>query len=359
MMKRLLAAALIFLIANNALAQGFGIPSRHGGIGFGNLQKFTGLRFNYKDQDVERIDGINVTVWSSRSEDRQTGRMNGLAIGLPMAMGVETQNGISVGVFGAGAVKNLSGINIGGLGVGAGANVSGFNLGGLGVGAGGDLNGVTIAGLGAGSGGDVTGFSFGGLGVGAGGDLAGISIGGLGVGSGGSVTGISVGGIGVGSGEDIRGVTGALVGVGAGGKIRGLTVAGVGVGSGEGITGLTVSVVGIGSPKVNGIAFASVVGADQMKGIMLAPAFLRVGDGKRRLHDDDDNDAAQDVRLTGLGISIFNRVMGEQRGVTIGAVNYTQSIKGVQFGIINIVRDNPKGLRVLPIFNTRFGKKGN
>jgi hypothetical protein len=356
MTKRIYISLLFLLAATGLFAQGFGIPSKHGGIGFGNLKKFTGLRFNYKDHDVEKIVGVNVTVWTTKHEDQQTGTMTGIAIGLPMAMGVENQRGISVGLFGAGAVQNLSGINIGGLGVGAGGDVSGFNFGGLGVGSGGDLNGVNIGGLGAGSGGDVRGFSFGGLGVGAGGSLSGISIGGLGVGSGGDVSGLSVGGIGVGSGEDITGVSGALVGVGAGGRIRGITVAGVGVGSGEGITGLTFAVVGIGSPKVNGIAIASVVGGDRLKGIIVAPGFLRVGDRKR---NNDDNDDPSEVRLTGLGISAFNRVMGEQRGVTIGAVNYAENIKGVQFGIINIVKSNPKGLRVLPIFNTRFGKKGS
>ena len=28
--------------------------------------------------------------------------------------------------------------------------------------------------------------------------------------------------------------------------------------------------------------------------------------------------------------------------------------KGVQIGLVNIVRDNPKNLRVLPVFNTKF-----
>lgn len=41
----------------------------------------------------------------------------------------------------------------------------------------------------------------------------------------------------------------------------------------------------------------------------------------------------------------------------MGVVNYTDKIKGVQLGLINIVKENPKGLRVLPLFNTRFGKK--
>jgi hypothetical protein len=354
MMKRLFTATVLLFATTCSFGQGFGIPSKQGGIGFGNLPKFTGIRFNYKDHDVEKIAGVNITVWRAKEEDQQTGTMTGLAIGLPISMGVESQRGISVGIFGAGAKQNLSGINIGGLGVGAGGDVSGFNFGGLGVGSGGDLTGINIGGLGTGSGGAVRGFSFGGLGVGAGGSLAGVSIGGIGVGSGGDVSGLSVGGIGVGSGEDITGVTGALVGVGAGGKIRGITVAGVGVGSGEGITGLTFAVVGIGSPKVNGIAIASVVGGDQLKGIILAPAFLRVGDRKR---NNENNDQPREVRMTGLGISIFNRILGEQRGVAIGAVNYTESIKGVQFGIINIVKENPKGLRVLPIFNTRFGKR--
>lgn len=358
MLKRIFTALILFCAALGAFAQGFGIPSKNGGIGFGNLKKFTGVRFNYKDHDVERIVGVNVTVWSAKEDEQQTGTMTGIALGLPIAMGVENQRGVSIGILGAGARQNISGINIGGLGVGAGGNVSGFNFGGLGVGSGGDLNGVNIGGLGAGSGGEVRGLNIGGLGVGAGGSLSGISFGGLGVGSGGDVSGLSVGGIGVGSGEDITGVSGALVGVGAGGRIRGITVAGVGVGSGEGITGLTMAFVGIGSPKVNGIAIAGVVGGDRVKGIMVAPAFLRVGDLKRHRDGDDTDDDPQDVRFTGLGISLFNRVVGEQRGVTIGAVNYTKTIKGVQFGIINIVRENPRGLRVLPIFNTRFGRKG-
>jgi hypothetical protein len=39
-------------------------------------------------------------------------------------------------------------------------------------------------------------------------------------------------------------------------------------------------------------------------------------------------------------------VKGSQKGVTIGAVNYKHTIKGIQIGIINIVKESPKGLRV-------------
>ncbi|MCX6569363.1 MAG: hypothetical protein NT147_10000 [Candidatus Aminicenantes bacterium] len=46
---------------------------------------------------------------------------------------------------------------------------------------------------------------------------------------------------------------------------------------------------------------------------------------------------------------------GTLNGLSIGIVNYAWKLeKGVQIGVVNIVRDNPKGLRVLPIFNADF-----
>jgi len=342
------------LLFNNGFSQGLGIPSKHGGIGFGNLAKFTGIRFNFKDRNVEKINGINTTIWNSKDDSDQTGTVNGISLGLPMATGHENQNGLSLGV-GIAATKNLSGINIGILGAGAGNNVTGFNFGGLGVGTGQDLRGVTIGGLGAGAGGDVVGVNIGGLGIGAGGSLTGFSFGGLGVGSGGNVTGISIGGAGVGAGENIRGLTFALGGIGAGQKVTGITIAGLGLGAGEELKGISAAGLGIGSPKVTGLAIALAVGGLDMKGIMIAPAYFRVGGGTNK-HDDGTITTEEGV-MTGLSVSAFNQIKGEQRGVALGIVNITRAIKGIQFGVINIVKDNPRGLRVLPIFNTRFGKR--
>ena len=45
---------------------------------------------------------------------------------------------------------------------------------------------------------------------------------------------------------------------------------------------------------------------------------------------------------------------GQQRGIAIGIFNYAHTVRGVQLGLLNYVRDNPKGLRLLPIFNTGF-----
>jgi hypothetical protein len=58
--------------------------------------------------------------------------------------------------------------------------------------------------------------------------------------------------------------------------------------------------------------------------------------------------------MTGLMASAFNYVRGHQTGLAVGIVNYAYSVKGLQIGFVNIVRDNPRGLKVLPIFNSSF-----
>jgi hypothetical protein len=347
-------AVAFALLFNNAFPQGLGIPTKRGGLGFGNLSKFTGIRFNFKDKSVEKITGINTTIWQPKDDSESSGRVNGISLGIPLAGGHEDQNGLSLGIFGVAARHNLNGINIGGLGAGAGHNITGLNVGGLGIGTGQDLRGVTIGGLGAGAGGDVVGVNFGGLGIGAGGDLKGFSFGGLGVGGGGNVAGINLAGVGLGAGENLTGFSFALGGIGAGEKVTGITIAGLGIGAGKELKGITGALVGVGSPKVTGLAVALAVGGLDVKGVMIAPAYFRVGGGKNT--NDAGEVSEEEGMVTGLTVSAFNQIKGEQRGVAFGVVNYTKRIKGFQLGLINIVKENPKGLRVLPIFNTRFGK---
>ena len=166
-MKKTTISSLVVLVlsAQCAFSQGFGIPSKNGGIGFGNLPSFTGIRFNFKDSNLEKVNGINITAWAPKDEELHTGDVNGISVGVPLALGSENRSGISLGIFGVGARRNVSGINIAGIGVGAGNKLSGINIGGVGLGAGGD----------------VTGFNLGLVGVGAGGDIKGINIGGVGM----------------------------------------------------------------------------------------------------------------------------------------------------------------------------------
>jgi hypothetical protein len=58
--------------------------------------------------------------------------------------------------------------------------------------------------------------------------------------------------------------------------------------------------------------------------------------------------------MNGLAVSAFNFIKGTQRGVAIGIVNYAYRLRGLQIGLINIVRDNPAGRNVLPIINWNF-----
>ena len=358
MKKRFLTFLLLVCSISMVNGQGVGLPSKRGGIGFGNLPHFAGIRFNFKDRGVDKIAGINITVWQSKHEDEQTGTMTGLAIGLPMALGVEHQRGIGLAVGGVGARRSLSGINLAGIAVGAGESVRGINVAGLGIGAGGDLKGINLGGLGAGAGGDAKGINIGGLGVGAGGNLVGINAGGLGVGAGGSVRGFNFGGLGVGAGENLKGVSVSLIGIGAGGVVSGIQVAGIGIGGGERVGGLSIAGIGIGGSEVKGIALAPAVGAETVVGIVIAPAYFRVGDeSNRKSEDAEEYTSDLEGSMRGVAVSAFNQIKGDQIGVTFGVVNYAKRIKGVQFGLINIVRENPKGLRVLPIFNTRFYKK--
>jgi hypothetical protein len=84
---------------------------------------------------------------------------------------------------------------------------------------------------------------------------------------------------------------------------------------------------------------------------------MKVGYTEKNRNEDGETHEDQEGTFNGFSISAFNQVKGDQKGIMLGAVNYTHTIKGIQIGIINIVKENPKGLRVLPIFNMHFGKK--
>ena len=149
--------------------------------------------------------------------------------------------------------------------------------------------------------------------------LSGISIGGIGVGTGGDVTGLSIGGVGVGSGGDITG----------------LTVAGIGIGSGATLRWVSVAGIGIGAPRIEGLAVAGAVGAENAKGVIIAPGYMRIDHGT----------------FTGASLSAFNHIKGTQHGLTLGVVNYTHRLHGVQLGLLNYVRENRAPFRLLPLVN--------
>jgi hypothetical protein len=367
-------------------AQERGAPARKI-LSIGHYPRVDGIRINYRDRELDLVRGANITIWSPY-EDYIGGTVKGAAIGLPITMAEEIR-GLGFGLLGVGATDELRGIalagagvgaggalrgiSIGGIGVGAGGSIRGAAIGGIGVGAGGDarglmvggigaaaggsVRGITVAGIGAGAGGDVRGMmvagigagaggsvrgmTVAGLGVGAGGSVRGMQIAGLGVGAGGSVRGIQVGGLGVGAGGSVRGLTVAGLGAGAGGDVDGITVAGLGVGSGGTLRWLSVAGLGLGASRIEGAAAALVVGTEDARGVIIAPALFRTERGGR---------------ITGATVSSVNAVRGYQHGISIGLVNYAERLKGLQIGAVNIVRDNPAPFRVLPIINFGSGR---
>jgi len=301
------------------------------GIGIGNSRRVDGLRLNVTDATPFVVNGVNLTLWTPR--EHGGGRVNGLALGLPLT-GARDLAGVGVGV-GIGAEDSIAGLALGILGYGAGKDVSGVAIGGLGGGAGHDMNGVTLVGLGGGAGGSVYGLNVGGLGLGAGHDVVGLTIAGIGAGAGGSMRGVNLAGVGVGAGHDLDGISLALGALGAGEHVRGVMIAGLGMGSGGSLSGLGVAGLGIGAPELEGVDIALAVGAKDARGVFLAPAWFEIVEGGS---------------VEGVSVSTVNRIRGEQRGLAIGLVNYAHSLHGVQIGLLNWA-DNSSLLKLMPLVN--------
>lgn len=334
-----LGAAVVITLAASALsAQSLDLMIDNRGLSIGDSRIVRGIRLSFRDRNMERVDGINATIWSPY-KDAARGEVNGIALGVPLT-GAERISGLGIGIFGAAAEDEFTGIGVGGFGIGAGGDASGILIGGFGVGAGGNVRGVTIGGFGAGAGGQITGITIGGFGAGAGGGVTGLQIGGFGVGSGGDVRGISIGGFGAGAGGDVSGFTVGGFGAGAGGDVSGITLAGIAAGAGGTLRGFALAGGAAGAPSIRGIVISSVAGGHDVHAGVLAPIYFRV-------ESDDDGDLGL---FRGISLSAFNHMKGEQRGLTIGLLNYTWELRGVQIGAINCAESN-RGVKCLPLVN--------
>jgi hypothetical protein len=356
------------ILYDHSLGQALNIPFKEAGISFGNSKVFNGLRFNIRDRQVQKINGMNITFW--KAKENKDAQVNGVSFGLlPEAgwlrgvqlglLGVSAEQeirGISLGLLGTGSGDNFCGLAVGGLGVGAGNNMTGIMIGGLGAGSGGKISGITICGLGAGASGNIKGVTIGGLGVGSGGNLTGIAVGGLGAGASGdingftfgllgagageNITGITIGGLGAGASENITGITIGGLGAGCGGDIKGVVLAGLGAGCGDELQGVALTGVGAGAPTVRGMILSLLfAGGNDIQGITLAGLNLRV---------------KENGSYSGFSASAFNYIKGRQTGLSVGILNYSWHLNGVQLGILNYVKDNPRFLKILPLVNAHF-----
>jgi hypothetical protein len=117
--SRLLVVAMLALPAA-ASAQSLDLTVNNTGLSIGDSRFVRGVRINFRDRRLERVEGVNITVWTPYEPAR--GVVKGLAIGLP-ATGARRIEGAGIGVFGVGATQDFTGIGLGGFGVGAGGDV--------------------------------------------------------------------------------------------------------------------------------------------------------------------------------------------------------------------------------------------
>ena len=303
-------------------------------ISIGDYPNVNGLRLNFRDSDLGRVNGMNVTIWTPY--EPMSGTVRGIALGLP-ATGARDIAGLATGIFGVGASHDITGIVFGPIGAGAGHRIKGIGVGGIGLGAGGDVEGIALGGIGVGSGGDARGLLLGGIGAGAAGRVTGLAAGLIGVGSGSDVHGAVIGGIGAGTGGDLIGFGFGGIGIGAAGRVKGVMIGGVGVGSGSSVEGIVLGGIGVGAPEIRALAIAgAAVGGERVHGVVLTPGMLLV-----------ENDGDQ----RGLSVNaVGSRIKGTQHGLVIGLVNYARSVDGLQVGLINII-DRATSHRVLPFVN--------
>src|SRR5437867_3559583 len=154
-MRRHLRLPLLLLavcLPAGSSAQSLDLTINHTGLSIGDSRFVRGVRINFRDRNLERVEGVNLTVWTPYEPPR--GVVKGLAVGLPVT-GARRIEGAGIGIFGVGADDDFTGLGVGGFGVGAGGEVKGILIGGFGVGGGGDITGLTIGGFGAGAGGDI------------------------------------------------------------------------------------------------------------------------------------------------------------------------------------------------------------
>ena len=100
--------------AQDTLSNGkaLNFPFSKYGISIGNSYEFTGLRFNFADNNVRRINGLNVTLWLKMFEN-ENAVVNGISVGIIPSAG--TLQYINIGILAAGTSNRSNGLTVGGL----------------------------------------------------------------------------------------------------------------------------------------------------------------------------------------------------------------------------------------------------
>ena len=340
----LIACSLLFLVHDTS-AQSLDIALAGHGLSIGNSSRFTGLRINAVDSQVERIDGLNLTLWNPGKNPDAA--YNGATVGL-IGTKARTITGIALSGIGVNAREHLRGIAAGGLGVGAN-RLTGLAAGLIMVDVKERIRGIVLAGFWTGDCQQLDGIAFS-LGGAIGRQVRGLTIGGLFAG-GSNLTGLSLS-FGGAYADTLRGVAvgGIFANAGGLGGMRGIAGGGLFVG-GRDLTGIACSLGGIGAESLDGIMLAGLgLGAGKrIRGVAIgsclvfAPQVTGVAVG-----------ALNGLYIDRIDLEDFLHVKYANRrftGLSIGLFNYTAQLKGVQLGLLNYAGNNPRWLKLLPVVN--------
>jgi hypothetical protein len=139
-------------------------------------------------------------------------------------------------------------------------------------------------------------------------------------------------------------------------KVNGLSISATGAVGYININGIGINGVGCILQKCNGLLISGMISyakehngvllsgientADRQNGLCITFGINRINTGK------------------GLNLALITNKARNFDGVQISLYNKAKTGRLIQFGLINYIKDNPKGLRILPFINMRF-KKGD
>jgi hypothetical protein len=300
---------------NETLSNGksLSIPFKRYGISIGNSNEFNGIRINYADAYVYRVNGLNFTLWYKNLPGKEeSNRHNQIKLikGLYEAPNKSAVvNGVTAGVVPVAGTMQL--LNFGFLGLFADNSLNGVSVGGL-YSIGNHINGVCVGGLTSMAPKSINGLAFGTLAV---------------------------------YSADITGIPVSPLVVSATNKIRGLTVAGIYAGGDSESTnvkieGITIAGLYIKGGVINGIPVSPglINCNNNLSGLALSVISLKSG------------------VLNGLGVSCIVNT-NKTNGVSIALFNRTKELHGLQLGLLNYAGNNRKGLRFLPLINLHLLKQ--
>src|SRR5690606_9367185 len=75
MRTRFMGALLPLVLSAPLHAQSVDLGAANAGLSIGNSPVWTGVRINWRDRDVQRVNGLNITIWRP-SEDNTDFVMN-------------------------------------------------------------------------------------------------------------------------------------------------------------------------------------------------------------------------------------------------------------------------------------------